>query len=75
MSSNLQKGFSLVCPEWGPAPGTPGGTPTFRETGQVEVDSVDVWVPWSRAPKVPEKAGQVGLDFIRTRPEVLPWGP
>ena len=75
MSSNLQKGFSLVCPEWGPAPGTPGGTPTFRETGQVEVDSVDVWVPWGRAPKVPEKAGQVGLDFIRTRPEVPPQGP
>jgi hypothetical protein len=44
-------------------------------SGQVGVDSVDPGVPWGRAPKVPEKAGWVGFDFIRTRPEVLPRGP
>ena len=32
-------------------------------------------MPRGRAPNVPEKAGRVGLDFIRTRPRVLPWGP
>ena len=57
-----------------PPRGPVGGTPTFRETGQVGVDSVDPGGPQGRAPKVPEKAGRVGLDFIRTRPEVRPWG-
>ena len=52
-----------------------GGTPTFRGSGQVGVDSVDLRVPRGRTPKVPEKAGRVGLDFIRTRPEVPPRGP
>ena len=33
----------------------------------VRVDSVDLRVPQGRAPKVLEKAGRVGLDFIRTR--------
>ena len=47
----------------------------FRWSGQVGVDSVDLGVPRGRAPKVPEKAGRVGLDFIRTRPKVLPRGP
>ena len=61
----------LVCPERGPR----GGTPTFWGPGQVGVDSVDLGVPRGRAPKVPEKAGRVGLDFIRTRPEVPPRGP
>ena len=32
-------------------------------------------MPQGRALKVPKKAGQVGPDFIRTRPEVPPWGP
>ena len=41
-----------------------GGTLTFRGSGQVGVDSVDLGVPRGRAPKVPEKAGRVGLDFI-----------
>ena len=58
-----------------PPRGPVGGTPTFRETGQVGVDSVDPGGPQGRAPKVPEKAGWVGLDFIRTRPEVPPRGP
>ena len=32
-------------------------------------------MPWGRALKVPEKAGWVGPDFIRTRLEVPPRGP
>jgi len=51
------------------------GVPTVRGSGQVGVDSVDLGVPRGRAPKVPEKAGQVSLDFIRTRPKVPPWDP
>ena len=47
----------------------------FLGSGQVGVDSVDPGVPRGRAMKVPEKAGWVGLDFIRTRPEVPPRGP
>ena len=46
----------------------------FWGSGQVGVDSVDLGVPWGRALKVPEKAGRVSLDFIRTRPEVPPGG-
>ena len=40
----------------------------FLGSGQVGVDSVDPGVPRGRATKVLEKAGWVGLDFIRTRP-------
>ena len=47
----------------------------FRGMGQVGVDSVDLGLPWGRALKVPEKIGRVGLDLIRTRPEVPPRGP
>ena len=43
--------------------------------GRSGLSSTDIRVPRGRAPKVPEKAGRVSLDFIRTRPEVLPWGP
>ena len=58
-----------------PSQGPRGGTLTFRGLEQVGVDSVDLGVPRGRAPKVPEKARRVSLDFIRTRPEVLPRGP
>ena len=66
----------LVCPEQGPAPGTPrSGPQRFGGRGRSGVDSVGLKVPRGRAPKVPEKAGGVGLAFIRTRPQVPPRGP
>ena len=68
MESNLSAPL-LGCPERGPAPGTPRWDPDLLGVG---VDSVDLGVPWGRALKVSEKAGRVGLDFIRTRPEAGP---
>ena len=57
-------------------PGNPEAGPrSFGGQSRSEVDSVDLGVPWGRAPKVNEKAGQVSLDFIRTRPKVPPRGP
>ena len=53
----------------------PGDPDVFRGQGRWGVDSVDLRVPRGRAPKVPEKAGRVGLVFIRTRPEVPPREP
>ena len=44
--------------------GTPWRDPDVWGSGQVRVDSVDLRVPWGRAPKVPEKTGRVSLDFI-----------
>ena len=49
--------------------------PGDPDVSGVGVDSVHLGVPRGRAPKVPEKAGRVSLDFIRTRPEVPPRGP
>ena len=50
------------------------GPRRFGGPGRSGVDSVDLRAPRDRAPKVPEKAGRVGLAFIRTRPEVPPRG-
>ena len=58
----------IGCPERGSG----GGTLMFRGSGQVGVDSIDLKVPQGRALKVPEKAGQVGLDFIRWHPVAGP---
>ena len=51
----------LVCPERGPAPGTPRRDPTFQGSGQVRVDSIHLGVPWGRAPKVLRRTGRGGL--------------
>ena len=64
-----------MCPERSPVLGTPRQDPNVSGVGQVGVDSVDLGVPRGRAPNVPEKAGRVGLDFIRTRPRIPPRGP
>ena len=46
----------------------------FRGPRQVGDDSGDLGVARGRVPKVPEKAGRVSLDFIRTRPKLPPLG-
>ena len=61
-------------------PEVPPGDPQvelrcFWGRGISGVDSVDLRVPWGRAPEVNERAGWVSLDFIRTRPRVPPQGP
>ena len=53
-----------MCPERGPAPGTPRRDPVVSGLEQVRVDSIDLRVLRGRALKVPEKAGRVSLDFI-----------
>ena len=76
-SDFLQECVSTSVSRAGSCPRDPerGRTLMFRESGQVGVDFVDLRVPRGRAPKVPEKAGWVGFDFIRTRPGVPPRGP
>ena len=46
----------------------------FRGPRQVGDDSGDLGVARGRVPKVPEKAGRVSLDFVKTRPRVPPRG-
>ena len=77
----LSKDFCLLQPEkpWlvptrvsrtGVRPGVPeAGTPTIRGRGRSGLSLLDLGVSRGGTPKVPEKAGRVGLDITRPRPK------
>ena len=64
----------VVCPGWGPTPGTPWRGPQDVGVG-AGLTFLGLGVSQGGTPKDPEKTGWVGLDFYRRKDGVPPRGP